>query len=114
MRISDWSSDVCSSYLTEFPGNARVESRRFELTDFAQGPRKASLGLRRLMEDEVNVLRYEHIESAAQSHSRFAALEDTQQVPDMYSDCASGPVDVMQSEEGRVGKAVVSPVRQWV
>lgn len=80
---------------TEFPGNARVESRRFELTDFTQGPRKAYLGLRRLMEDEVNVLRYEHIESAAQSHSRFAALADPQQVADMYSDGASGHVAVM-------------------
>ncbi|NYT85138.1 type VI secretion system baseplate subunit TssK [Pollutimonas harenae] len=80
---------------TEFPGNARVESRRFELTDFAQGPRKAYLGLRRLMEDEVNVLRYEHIEDVTQSRSRFAALADPQQVPDLYSDGAAGHVAVM-------------------
>lgn len=80
---------------TEFPGNARVESRRFELTDFAQGPRMAYLGLRRMMEDEVNVLRYENIEDAMQSHSRFAALADPVQVPDRYSDGAPGHVAVM-------------------
>lgn len=80
---------------TEFPGNARVESRRFELTDFAQGPRTAYLGLRRMIENEVNVLRYENIEDAMQSHSRFAALADPLQVPDFYSDGAPGHVAVM-------------------
>src|SRR3546814_4226487 len=55
---------------TEFPGNARVESRRFELTDFTQGPRTAYLGLRRVMEDEANVLRYENIDETVQSRSR--------------------------------------------
>lgn len=81
---------------TEFPGNARVEARRFELTDFAQGPRTAYLGLRRLMEGEPNVLRYEKIEDAAQSRSRFAAAADPAQVPDMYSDGAAGQVATME------------------
>ncbi|MFT0547393.1 type VI secretion system baseplate subunit TssK [Allopusillimonas ginsengisoli] len=80
---------------TEFPGNARVESRHFELTDFTQGPRTAYLGLRRMMDDEVNVLRYENIEDATQSHSRFAALADPLQVPDLYSDGAPGHVAMM-------------------
>lgn len=80
---------------TEFPGNARVESRRFELTDFAQGPRTAYLGLRRLVENEANVLRYEKIEEVAQSRSRYAALADPQPMPDLYSAGAEGRVAVM-------------------
>src|SRR5690606_3954946 len=77
---------------TEFPGNARVESRRFELTDFAQGPRTAYLGLRRLVENEANVLRYEKIEEVAQSRSRYAALADPQPMPDLSSAGAEGRV----------------------
>lgn len=80
---------------TEFPGNARVESRRFELTDFAQGARTAYLGLRRLMDDEANVLRYESMEDAMQSRSRFAAAADPLQMPDRYSHGAAGRVAVM-------------------
>lgn len=80
---------------TEFPGNARVESRRFELTDFAQGPRTAYLGLRRLMADEANVLRYENTGDMAQSRSRFAALADPLQMPDRYTNGSTGNVAVM-------------------
>src|SRR3546814_20364360 len=81
---------------TEFPGNARVESRRFELTDFTQGPRTAYLGLRRVMEDEANVLRYENIDETVQSRPRFAALADPEPVPDRYTQAAPGKVAVMR------------------
>ncbi|MDS1139758.1 type VI secretion system baseplate subunit TssK [Pusillimonas sp. SM2304] len=80
---------------TEFPGNARVESRRFELADFTQGPRTAYLGLRRLIDDEANVKRYETLDDAAQSRSRFAALADPQEVPDRYGAGAPGNVALM-------------------
>ncbi|MDN5842467.1 MAG: type VI secretion system baseplate subunit TssK [Alcaligenaceae bacterium] len=80
---------------TEFPGNARVESRRFELTDLAQGPRKAYLGLRRMIDDEVNVQRYDNFDDAVQSRSRFAALADPQQIPDLYTNGPPGNVATM-------------------
>src|SRR5690606_38472790 len=78
----DWSSDVCSSDL-------------FELADFSQGPRMAYLGLRRLIDDEPNVKRYETLDDAAQSRSRFAALADPQALPDRYGSGAPGNVALM-------------------
>lgn len=95
LRIRHLAARWKDGAFTEFPGNARVESRRFELTDFAQGPRTAYLGLRRLIEGEPNVLRYENLDDAAQSRSRFVAAADPVQVPDVYSDGAPGQVAMM-------------------
>lgn len=80
---------------TEFPGNARCESRRFDLADFAQGPRTAYLGLRRLIEGEPNVLRYDTEDELATSHSRFAALAQPTSVPDVYNNGVPGQMITM-------------------
>jgi type VI secretion system protein ImpJ len=81
--------------LTEIPGNARIESRRFELVDFSQGPRTLYVGLRRPIEDQVNVRKYDNLDDAAQADARLVVPADPQEVPDRYASGPSGRVTLM-------------------
>jgi len=81
--------------LTEYPGNARVASKRFDLVDFAQGPRTIYIGLRRLLDDQPNVQKFESLEDASQADARWVVPVDPQQVPDRYAQGPSGRVMLM-------------------
>lgn len=81
--------------LTEAPGNARIESRRFELADFSQGPRTLYVGLRRYGQDHVSVQKYENLDAAAQADSRLIVPADPQEVPDRYASGPAGRVTLM-------------------
>ncbi|AUA56069.1 Uncharacterized protein conserved in bacteria [Achromobacter spanius] len=81
--------------LTEIPGNARIESRRFELAEFSQGPRTLYVGLRRHVVDQPSVQKYENLDDAARAEARLVAPADPQQVPDRYASGPSGRVTLM-------------------
>lgn len=81
--------------LTEVPGNARIESRRFELAEFSQGPRTLYVGLRRHVEDQLSVLKYENLDDASQADARAVVPADPQQVPDRYASGPDGRVTLM-------------------
>jgi type VI secretion system protein ImpJ len=104
--------------LTEVPGNARIESRRFELADFSQGARTLYVGLRRHVEDQVNVQKYENLDDGAQADARFVVPADPQQVPDRYASGPPGRVTLMtyvlrlfwEEELGTLGDYDVMPL----
>lgn len=81
--------------LTELPGNARIESRRFELAEFSQGARTIYVGLRRDMEDRISVQKYESLDDAAQADVRLAVPAEPQEVPDRYAGGPPGRVTMM-------------------
>jgi len=81
--------------LTEAPGNARIESVRFELADFSQGPRTLYVGLRRHVEGQPNVQKFENLDDAGQANTRLAVPADPQQVPDRYTPGPTGRVTLM-------------------
>ena len=81
--------------LTEYPGNARVESRRFDLSELSQGTRTIYIGLRRYLEDGPNVQKFEDLDCAAQADARLVVPADPQQVPDRYAQGPAGRVTLM-------------------
>jgi len=81
--------------LTEVPGNARIESRRFELAEFSQGARTIYVGLRRHIDDQTNVLKYESLDDAAQADARLVVPADPQQVADRFASGPPGRVTLM-------------------
>lgn len=104
--------------LTELPGNSRIESRRFELAEFSQGPRTLYVGLRRHVEDLVSVQKYENLDDAAQADVRLVVPADPQQVPDRYAGGPPGRVTLMtyvlrlfwEDEIGELGDYDLMPV----
>lgn len=81
--------------LTEYPGNARIESLRFELADFSQGPRTLYAGLRRHVEGQPSVQKFENLDDAAQANARLVVPADPQRVPDRYAQGPAGRVTLM-------------------
>ena len=81
--------------LTDYPGNARVASRRFDLADFAQGARTLYIGLRRHLDDRPNVRKYDSPDAAAEADARWVVPADPQRVPDRYTQGADGRVTLM-------------------
>src|SRR3546814_13624178 len=93
MRISDWSSDVCSSDLTEFVSEAELVRHRSE--DLSS---KSVKGI------DVNISLVDPMQDAADAFTHFAGGASTER------DCKQ----TVRSEERRVGKEWVSTCRsRW-
>src|SRR3546814_13973388 len=96
MRISDWSSDVCSSDLSVIQAVRRTAER----------PRLADAAAR--VSEHVND-RY-----TAQLPRPEATVVPLRQEPPASTFEPDGPVEhAVRSEERRVGKEVVSTFRSW-
>src|SRR3546814_15797006 len=98
MRISDWSSDVCSSDLFSKLTSPKV--------DFLKAIAKGAF----LIEDEAH--------NAAGASNVSSVIDEVENVTRycLYSSAtfAAKPENMKRSEERRVGKEVVSPCRsRW-
>src|SRR3546814_20202316 len=99
MRISDWSSDVCSSDLIEM-----------EIGGYRTAPGLDELDLRGLVPDDVVAakLMQQHHHEKRVGHRKQAATEMTADIIEVV------PALMQRSEERRVGKECVSTCRsRW-
>src|SRR3546814_15955671 len=126
MRISDWSSDVCSSDLADIRHHRaarfeRGEVNRLAIEDIgflAHEDRVAVPSHRRRPRSERHRLpravvgeqvRGEHLAASAEAAIRLLQADDIGIDLAQYVERAIGA----RSEEGRVGKEGVSTVRTW-
>src|SRR3546814_13521351 len=104
MRISDWSSDVCSSDLHELLQVVRPQSRC---------PRARYSSLRISIRREVVRPNAPARRSPAYSAGGAAAAVQTRLTLRSYSSSTSVTKRRARSEERRVGKECVSTCRSW-
>src|SRR3546814_19573452 len=106
MRISDWSSDVCSSDLQEQPVGQRVEIVALCALDI--------MPLFEHMEHAENlVLRAPHrLRDVGKPHWPRHARQQLQDI-EPFLECRGGIGRGLRSEERRVGKACVRTGRSW-
>src|SRR3546814_16862170 len=97
MRISDWSSDVCSSDLVEVLLRAQVGRAALDHRDAAIGRERFVPGVDR---DETAVVRADdaRIDRQRNLERRLGASGEV-------------AIEILRSEERRVGKECVSPCR---
>src|SRR3546814_20433594 len=93
MRISDWSSDVCSADLKEVSGSLRYRQPTCSIS-----PMRAYCW---------NAKRYDGPSSGPTPH------RGRRSCPPFIAWIGSKPASTIRSEERRVGKACVSTVRSW-
>src|SRR3546814_17256452 len=102
MRISDWSSDVCSSDLSEVVERVQFWARKGSSEDSAERRAKAIRELAAISGD---------------GGSGAAAVNDVcddQATVNQLADYVNNSLTLCRSEERRVGKACVSPCRsRW-
>src|SRR3546814_16042944 len=99
MRISDWSSDVCSSDLAAETALAHLVPHRLRAKDGAHQMH---------LDDEAEV---------GEVHLGETAIAQNACIVDQYVDAAPGErrrMDPSSSEDRRVGKECVSPCRSRV
>src|SRR3546814_16625450 len=102
MRISDWSSDVCSSDLGD---KARVHG--YVLSDFAKAGRTSWLPVL------IDAVAREAPALAAGDEAQFMSRVSHAVFPPPPKPAKPGPTSPDRSEERRVGKECVSKCRSW-
>jgi type VI secretion system protein ImpJ len=78
--------------LAEFPGNALLESRSLDLSDFAGSGRTLYVGLRRLLPGESNAQVFETLADGASADARFAVAADPEIIADSLADAPEARV----------------------
>src|SRR3546814_14087001 len=91
MRISDWSSDVCSSDLTVHHDDLvrKLHERETDIAIAVEVPRNAPVGSRWLGEGELVVLYREEDMPAAPSRLELAGSEERRVGKECVSTCRS-------------------------
>src|SRR3546814_4025534 len=105
MRISDWSSDVCSSDLTVHHDDLvrKLHERETDIAIAVEVPRNAPVGSRWLGEGELVVLYREEDMPAAPSRLELADLKGHR----FISVASSGPIgEIFVCEQQRLGLAL--------
>ena len=72
--------------LAEYPGNAIIEPRQFELADLSSGPRTLYVGVRRFVSGQRNAGVFESLDRATQAETRYAVTADSERVADHLGD----------------------------
>lgn len=70
--------------LVEYPGNAVLEMRSFDIAEFASGGRTLYVGLRRLLPGDANAQVFETLSDGAQAEARFAVTADPEVIGDRF------------------------------
>lgn len=93
-RVLELTARLRDGSFIQYPGNAVIESRRFELAELATG-RTAYLGLRRMMPGQANVSVVDNPEQSQHVSSRMVAATDPVSLEDSYAQGPSGQLDLM-------------------
>lgn len=94
LRVNQLTALLRDGSLLKYPGNAVVESRRFDLSSIAEG-RTAYIGLRRMMPGEDNVCVVNTPSQAVTAQTRLAVAAEPEAVTDLYAQGPEGQLELM-------------------